>query len=51
LSGNFKDNYWLDLLKYIINNNLDINKVKGWPEGFLNDDIIKSAKGIEKYKL
>jgi len=32
-------------------NNKDLNTVKGWPEGFLNDNIKQSNKAVSKFNL
>jgi len=50
-SGAYKDNYWKDLLKYMLKENIPLEKVEGWPEGFLGGNIKKSVKGISKYNL
>lgn len=50
LSGSYKDDYWMDLLKFVIQKNRDLSTVQ-WPEGFLNDNLKKAAKGIGKYDL
>jgi len=58
-SGSYKDNYgetsqygyWKDLLNYMLKENIPLEEVEGWPEGFLNDNLKKSAKGTLKYKL
>jgi hypothetical protein len=43
--------YWPDLLKYMIDQKIDLDKVFGWPKDFLNDNVIKSSKGIIKFNL
>jgi len=43
--------YWEELLKFMIEEKIDLDRVEGWPEGFLNDNVKKSAKGTLKYKL
>ena len=58
-SGAYKDNYgetsqygyWKYLLNYMMKENIPLEEVEGWPEGFLNDNIKKSVKGVDKYKL
>lgn len=45
------DAYWLGLLKYMINNKKDLNLVKGWPKGFLNEELISSVSSISKFNL
>jgi len=45
------DNYWLGLLQYMIKKDKPLDKIKGWPEGFLSDNLVSSAKGINKFKL
>jgi len=50
-SGSYQDNYWIDLLKYMLKENIPLEKVEGWPDGFLTDNLKKSAKGTVKYKL
>ena len=45
------ENYWLGLLKYMIVYKKDLNKIKGWPKGFLTDDLIKSVSSISKFNL
>ena len=46
-----KENYWIDLLKYMIDKKINLDNVKGWPEGFLSPKVIASAKGIVKFNL
>ena len=49
---NRTDNYWIELLNYCVSKGYDLNTSKvNWPKGFLTDSMIKSAKGISKYKL
>jgi len=50
-NGYYKKDYWPDLLGYMISKNIDLGEVKGWPDGFLNDNIIKSVNKINKFKL
>jgi hypothetical protein len=50
-SGSYKNDYWPDLLKYMINNNIPLEEVKGWPKGFLTDEVIRSAKGLKKFNI
>lgn len=46
-----KDSYWPDLLKYMINEKINLDKVKGWPKGFLESNIAKSIYSIAKFNL
>lgn len=46
-----KDTYWLDLLKYMIKDEIKLDKVKGWPKGFINPELIQSIKRITKFNL
>jgi hypothetical protein len=50
-SGSYKNNYWEDLLMYMIKEKIDLKHVKGWPEGFLDKELGKSAKSIKKFNL
>lgn len=50
-SGSYKEDYWLDLLKYCIDNKIDLNKVENWPKGFITNDLLKSVKSISKYNI
>jgi len=50
-SGFYKNDYWKDLLNYMIKQRIDLDKVEGWPEGFLTNDLISSIKGINKFNL
>lgn len=43
--------YWPSLLKYMIDEKIDLDKVKGWPKGFLTPELIQSVKGINKFNL
>ena len=43
--------FWIDLLKHTIQNHSDRLSTINWPEGFLNDNLKKSAKGLGKYSL
>ena len=43
--------YWVDLLKYMINKKIDLDKITTWPKGFLNLELINSVKGIAKFNL
>ena len=45
-----KENYWTELLDFVIKNNKDLDGVN-WPEGFITDDTRRSAKTTHKYKL
>ena len=45
-----KGNYWKELLNFVIKNSRDINSVN-WPDGFITDDIRKSAVTTHKYNL
>jgi len=47
----YKNNYWLDLLNFIIKEKIDPDDVKGWPVEFLNNNMINSIKNINKFKL
>ena len=52
-----KENYWKDLFQYMIDEKIDLNKVKSWPDKFIEtmDDqyknLLKSYKNINKYNL
>jgi len=50
-SGLYKNDYWKDLLKFMLDNKINIEDVIGWPEGFLTTDLISSVKGINKFNL
>lgn len=50
-SGSYINNYWEDLLVYMIKEKINLTRVKSWPKGFLSNDVIKSAKGLNKFKL
>jgi Leucine-rich repeat (LRR) protein len=43
-------NYWKELLEYVLKNSKDIDGVN-WPEGMINDDIRRSAKSLNKFKI
>jgi len=52
MSGSYEgDDYWIGLLKYMIEHDFDLEHVKGWPKGFLNANIKTSAKGLKKFQL
>jgi len=46
------NNFFLDLLTYMMNNNLhaEVDTIY-WPDGFLNDNLKKSVKGIGKFNI
>lgn len=48
---NYDSSYWLDLLNYMLEKNIELNKVLGWPKEFLTPEIISSIKGINKFNL
>jgi len=50
-SGSYKDNYWIDLLDYMIKQHIDFEEYRGWPEGFLNNNLKTSVKSLNKFKL
>ena len=50
-SGLYKKDYWPELLKYMISDKLKLEDVKGWPDGFLNDNLKVSIENLNKYNL
>jgi hypothetical protein len=52
-----KGEYWVEFLKYMMKvhpswDDVEIfEKKANWPEGFLNDTLIRSVKGTSKYNL
>jgi hypothetical protein len=52
--GHYKKHYWPELLAYMLkHSHLDHHELSGvnWPDTFLTNDVIKSAKGISKFNL
>jgi len=51
--GEKGNDYWLSLLKFILNNEEYILREENvkWPDGFLTNDVIRSVKGLNKFKL
>ena len=49
-SGSYKNEYWNDLLNYCIYNKENLDEIN-WPENFLNDNLKKSVKGINKFNI
>lgn len=50
-SGSFKNDYYADLLDYMVSNNIDLSYIEVWPEGFLSRNIKRSAKGKKDFNL
>ena len=50
-SGNYKRDYYLELLKWMIKINRNINDIKTWPKGFLDNNLGRSAINIGKFNL
>jgi len=50
-SGSENENYYNELLTYMLKTGEILEDIKTWPEGFLNDNIKKSGKSIGKFKL
>lgn len=50
-SGSYKEDYWNDLLKYMLKEGIALEKVLGWPEGFLDENLKQVSQSMMKYNL
>jgi len=50
-SGDYKNNYWSDLLMHMTKEKIDFNEITTWPKGFLTDNIKNSVKSISKFNI
>ena len=56
-SGNYLNNYWIELFKYMLSNKIELIDVKGWPKSFIKTlkpkykNLLSSSTVINKFNL